>query len=261
MKLSFEDGVELEGFVNAWTPDPSVGDLIRWSLGRIAVKRLRQLQATAPDGKHLTLMHALPGDGHVQHIVDWLTADFLAGTDWIDRVDAQGRPLKLMKCGSVEQLLHEADKAMKRRLQGRSRALKEGDESLAAELADGYTVVRLLTPAALDVESDRMRHCVGHGAYDADVEAGRSEIYSLRDPEGRPLVTIEAEADLIERRSFVKGRLVRQNFAASRTLEQVRGPANAKPEPETMHVLKEFLCGFGGWEDLYPNDEMNRRPR
>lgn len=100
--------------------------------------------------------------GTISHIVDWLTADYLAGAAWIDRVDEKGRPLKLMKCGSIERLLYEADKAMRKRLQSAVAALSEGDEITVATLRDGYTVVRLMTPLALDVESRRMRHCVGH---------------------------------------------------------------------------------------------------
>lgn len=249
MKLSFEDGVELEGFVNAWTPDPSIGDLIRWSIGRIAVKRLRQLQATAPDGQHLTLMHAMPGDGHVQHIVDWLTADFLAGADWIDRVDDRGRPLKLMKCGSVEQLLHEADKAMRRRLQGKVSHLGKEDESLVTELADCYTVVRLLTPAALDLESSRMQHCVGHGSYDRGVADETTEIYSLRDPAGKPHATIEVMVDRRLQLSHLP------EFRLSdlpvdmppttpvRTIYQIQGKQNLRPLKEYMDLLKPWLKG------------------
>ena len=56
-------------------------------------------------------------------------------------------------------------------------------------------LVRLLSPEALDYESERMEHCVGHGSYDKDVAEGKSAIYSLRDltddGEWLPHATIE----------------------------------------------------------------------
>ncbi len=56
-------------------------------------------------------------------------------------------------------------------------------------------LVRLLSPEALDYESERMEHCVGHGSYDKDVTEGKSAIYSLRDltddGEWLPHATIE----------------------------------------------------------------------
>src|SRR5690606_8166254 len=113
----------------------------------------------------------------------------------IDRVDARGRPLKLMKCGDIDRLLHEADKAMRKRLQGLYGKVGEGDEVTVAELAGGYSVVRLMTARALDVESRRMAHCVGLGAYDEALERGTIEIYSLRNGKDQPLITIEVALD------------------------------------------------------------------
>lgn len=44
---------------------------------------------------------------------------------------------------------------------------------------------------ALKYEGDTMGHCVGGGSYCPQVEAGKTEIYSLRDSKGEPHVTIE----------------------------------------------------------------------
>ncbi|GAB6051642.1 hypothetical protein JCM17960_04620 [Magnetospira thiophila] len=52
---------------------------------------------------------------------------------------------------------------------------------------NGWSWVRLASPAALDYEGEQMRHCVGGGAYDSF----RTEIYSLRDAENRPHCTVE----------------------------------------------------------------------
>ena len=59
------------------------------------------------------------------------------------------------------------------------------------DLPNGMVAYQLMTPDALDFESDYMGHCVGRGAYDADVASGRTKIYSIRDERGEPHVTLE----------------------------------------------------------------------
>ncbi len=59
------------------------------------------------------------------------------------------------------------------------------------DLPNGMVAYQLMTPDALDFESDYMGHCVGRGAYDAGVESGRTKIYSIRDEYGEPHVTLE----------------------------------------------------------------------
>lgn len=57
------------------------------------------------------------------------------------------------------------------------------------EFEDGYTLQKLTTQKQLDDEGEVMQHCVA--GYCEDVEKGKAEIYSLRDANGRPHVTIE----------------------------------------------------------------------
>lgn len=72
----------------------------------------------------------------------------------------------------------------------------ENGESLIREYNDKCKWVRILTPNALNIEGNRMDHCVG--TYDEKVLKGKSKIYSLRDPNDRPQCTIEVV------RSFIK---------------------------------------------------------
>ncbi|MER8573359.1 PcfJ domain-containing protein [Mesorhizobium sp. M1409] len=87
---------------------------------------------------------------------------------------------------------------------------------------DGYKLVKLLTPEALDLESRRMHHCVGHGSYDAGLAAGNHEIYSLRDRKGRPVATVKINRGEID---------------------QIKGKRNASPEARHMAVLKPACEG------------------
>jgi hypothetical protein len=76
--------------------------------------------------------------------------------------------------------------------------------STMKEYPDGYKWVELKLPEndpkyaddlakALKLEGDSMGHCVG--GYCPDVMAGRSRVFSLRDPKGRAHATIEAMPD------------------------------------------------------------------
>ncbi len=66
---------------------------------------------------------------------------------------------------------------------------------LVMELPDGMKVYRLMTAQALDFESEYMGHCVGKGAYDANVVNGSVQIYSVRDQDGQPHATLEVRHD------------------------------------------------------------------
>ncbi len=57
---------------------------------------------------------------------------------------------------------------------------------------DGMEIYQLTTPESLDFESQYMHHCVGEGLYDEGVETNTSPIYSLRDADGVPHVTMQA---------------------------------------------------------------------
>jgi hypothetical protein len=136
----------------------------------------------------------------VSHVVDWIVSSIRSESPWLSRTDRDGRPLKLLKVGSLDRAVAEADKAM-RRFAARNRkiALVEGDETLHAELGDGWRLVRLLTPAALDRESGHMQHCIGQGSYDERVVEGVAAYLSLRDPHGNPHATLEIRGrDLIQ---------------------------------------------------------------
>jgi hypothetical protein len=56
---------------------------------------------------------------------------------------------------------------------------------------DGWTVQRLGTREELDAEGEMMQHCVGAYFERADILTGTTTIFSLRDPHGKPHVTME----------------------------------------------------------------------
>ena len=59
------------------------------------------------------------------------------------------------------------------------------------DLPNGMKAYQLITPEALDFESEYMGHCVGQGSYDKGVSDGSIKIYSIRDSNGEPHATLE----------------------------------------------------------------------
>ncbi|MCS4089724.1 PcfJ domain-containing protein [Rhizobium sp. BK176] len=175
---------DIASFLWKLTEDETVLRLLELSVGRV-------LENAAAGGAFpMSLITA----SQATHIADWLTAAVLTDEDWLKATDTRGRPRKLMKFGSVEAIVTEANKAMAKFSQkNRAVVLREGAEELYAELDDGYHVVRLLTPEALDRESGEMQHCVGQGAYDHKVGSEHYDYLSLRDRFGKAHVTIELD--------------------------------------------------------------------
>ncbi len=157
-----------------------------------------------------------------RHVVDWLHTSFQDRADWLTRVDEHGRPKKLMKCGSLDRLLHEADKAM-----ARAHSLVPNSERAREEVVgtyEGYEVVLLQSPEALDVEGRRMGHCIGHGSYDQRLSDPGLKYASIR-KNGVPVATVEAV----------------QHTDGHWYIRQAYGPRNRHVDAEVMDFMVRHL--------------------
>lgn len=96
------------------------------------------------------------------------------------------------------------------------------------EFDDGWTVQELTTDEQLAYEGTAMQHCVGD--YCEAVREGESRIFSVRDPRGRPHVTIEFDPN-------------------TSRVTQVMGKQNTDPIPEYQVRAEEFLAS-----DVLPID-------
>lgn len=150
---------------------------------------------------------------------------------WLSNVDEHGRPKKLMKFGTLEAMYAEADRHMRRLLSSqisRPRVeLGQADEESFADEGGEFYLVRMKTANALDNESNAMRHCVGHGAYDRRLSDAGFLLLSLRDRKGWPHMTLQ----------IVNGVVV-----------QARGKANSAPKQEhaaAAHRLLDIWGYFG----------------
>ena len=206
--------------------DSRLGDLLCLALKKVLSKREQNLSALTalPESPPAWLAqkwgteHFLHFDARkdkylrvdIQHIADWLQAALREDAAWLQQVDAQNRPKKLLKIGSLAQACHEADKAMA--LQAAKLRQQMGPQFLAIEqdsdievvrhfAENGFIMARLKNAGALDYETACMGHCLGNGAYDDDVADNKIIVYSLRDTANKPCVTLEVN---------VKSKSVRQ---------------------------------------------------
>lgn len=166
------------------------------------------------------------------HVCDWLITAVADGHPWLANVDADGNPKKLMKCASLDRLVHEATKGL------RQRNLKEivlgpEDEAFVIGLGAGHTLVQLFSRSALRAEGMRMHHCIGRGSYDELLGDPNVGFFSIRTENGKPIATIE----------------IRDGY-----IRQFRGPANSEPTDAMKDLVAGAAAAFG-WQD------WSERPR
>lgn len=200
--------------VRARGMEDRVKDLVRMSMGRIAIKESRR------DIDWCRRQNGL----QINHIVDWLISAIATDAPWLSNVDELGRPRKLMKTGSIDALYAEAEKQMQKKLSRERAGLGVEDEQDFAVDRGEFRIVRLKTPKALDCESNAMRHCIGHGAYDRLLDQDEHLLLSLRDAYNVPHATIEVRA----------GKIV-----------QFHGKANSTPKDSYRQAVERLLSPLG----------------
>ena len=165
---------------------------------------------------------------HIWHVTDWLIASRETNQPWLRNINQLGEPKKLLKCTTLDRLVHEADKGLRHRKSVGEIVLGHDDETIIADLGVGHTLVELLTARALRHEGNRMRHCVGQGSYDGHMADPDYRLLSVRDPEGRPLATLEVRGD---------------------DVRQFRGARNADPPPAIADLVSATADAWG-WQGL-----------
>jgi hypothetical protein len=154
---------------------------------------------------------------------DWVASAVENGADWLSNVNEDGCPKKLAKCASLDALVAEADKQMKKDIsRGVAAPAKRGP--VFADQGGPFYLVRLNSRAALDDESNRMRHCIGNGGYDRFIGRDDHLLLSLRDRSGQPHGTLEV---------------------VDKKVVQFQGKANTVPKEEYREAAKVLLSGIG----------------
>lgn len=181
-------------------------------------------------------------------IVDWLVASCAQPLPWIENLDELGRPKKLMKCGGLSDLAYEANKWAFRRDAALSNIrLGPHDERHEMDLGGGLTLVRMMTPAALDVEGARMQHCIGKGGYDIRLHDDYGcRYYSVRSADGEPVATIEVCDEYVE--DVSRG-----------VIRQLQGPRNSHPDPVVVARVVEAMPDMNWFASWATSDRIEEQ--
>ena len=136
----------------------------------------------------------------IEHIVDWLRADNGPSltSDWSRISVAQAEK-------GVESWIADNARAAERRLAEQADIdVDANGVRTVMELEKGWRWVQVVSPDSLDREGSLMRHCVG--SYAKQVAAGEIKIWSLRDENNQPRLTIESRLhELKQLKAFANG--------------------------------------------------------
>jgi hypothetical protein len=247
--------------VEASRPEKVVADWLRVKFKRYMINEyddVSEVREPVPDDYpgHVWINAALErkerlynleliGTEDIQCMYDWMTHV----VDYMNYVVRNGRELPprfrfrdVMRL-SVEDALNKAD-AWSDWFQG-SAELQEDLKGLdlIMVLPDDYRWVRIKSEAALMREGRLMHHCVG--SYYRSIANGSSQIYSLRDEENEPHVTVEARGRSV---SQIKGK---QNRAPIEKYQwSVRDLLNRlKLDVEGCYDARQ--CGFVKYKDQF----------
>jgi len=128
-------------------------------------------------------------------------------------------------------------------------------------------IARQKTQDALRYEGDSMGHCVG--GYGDAVACGDSRIFSLRDAQGKPHVTIEVHPPIGSekaakdefRQTYGRDPMDQDEFLdwvdesdfntnENPNIVQIKGKGNAKPVDKYIPYVQDFVKNQGPWSDV-----------
>lgn len=101
--------------------------------------------------------------------------------------------------------------------------------------------------AALQAEGNAMGHCVG--GYCDDVLSGQSEIYSLRDPQGQPHVTVEVTPPRRSGDQVPLSQIGGMSDEELPSIQQIKGKGNAAPVKDYVPYVQDFVRS-GKWGNV-----------
>lgn len=150
-----------------------------------------------------------------QELTDWFDAEKpqIASYDWKTAIEASEAWHKAMEEAGAGQVYTEGNKFI---VYGPKWKNKEWN---------GWTIKRIYSKNDLEVEGNEMQHCVG--SYADMVDAENTAIYSLRDPQNKPHVTIE------------------ESPPGSHEINQIQGKQNREPIKEYKEMIKEWFGVLG----------------
>ena len=176
---------------------------------------------TVVDGYIPWLSNKLRG-GVSEEQLESLVHKFLPIANWASESKTDIGPL------SVDEVLAKlAARTPKKKTPKQSKIADENP--VVYTFGDGWFIRNLITDQALKTEGDTLQHCVG--TYCSRVREGTSVIFSLRNPNDEPQVTMELDPKTTR-------------------FKQMYGFEDSKPKDEVKKYLIEFV------DTKYPSDKI-----
>lgn len=147
-----------------------------------------------------------------------------------DFVNANGLPPNA-SLTDLRELSEEWHAQLAFQAQQEPQAESEEDDEVVYAFPDGFKIVNV-HPGNLDYEGALMGHCVG--SYCDEVNSGATTIYSLRDPQNKPHVTIEVTH---EHQPEARD----EEAIDYEYVQQIQGKENRQPRPKYRHYINEWL--------------------
>lgn len=162
----------------------------------------------------------LPGDPGDVFDIEETEHLFLRLRDWSNYVHPRLASFSLIQAFGASEEWHRA-------IAGKETGkVYDNTGEIIHEWDDGWTVRTVTSPNDLDVEGPAMQHCVA--TYKGAVSSGRSRIFSLRDPNNMPHVTIELRGKTDE-------------------VVQIQGKQDKRPIKEYRERVAEWLQAMGAF--------------
>lgn len=146
------------------------------------------------------------------YTVDWTAVvDILKPIiEYFQYLNQQGTKFTAMAVPEAIQQQTEYHAKLAAKMDKQSSIIEDGMTPILT-FPNGYFWAKLTGRDSLDREGDIMGHCVG--SYYDDVKAGHKTVYSLRDPDNGPHITVEVEGDKIRQ---IKGKANKEVVARYR---------------------------------------------
>ena len=246
------DTKSIDDYLDALVPaQPEVQRLLKIALAKPLAKRPENLEPVTelPSDAPAWLKAKWPEGGpyhrfrpddkltnKARHVADWLKVAVQDQEPWLKQ-RSHGRPTRFNSINSLDDALAMADADMreKNRKLAKQRAPSAEGEETVMDLGNGFRIVRLTTPTALDRESAFMGHCIGQGGYDEYLKDGSRQFFSLRDAKNLPHATIEVDT-------------------ARHAVLQCQGKENKPPVAKYLPRLQRFLTERKYKLNAPPND-------
>ncbi len=120
----------------------------------------------------------------------------------------------------VDQAVKNAEAWHKKLAKAKKKNIVEDGTEVVMEFPDGYRWVRVFGIDSLTREGNTMGHCVGRGYYHQQTLLNKTTVYSLRDDDNVPHVTLDVSGDEVQ---------------------QIKGKASKEVLPKYLGYVFEFL--------------------